>query len=449
MTSTAATPSIPTAPGRLPLLGHITSLIRDPLTFLASLPAHGDLVRIGLGPLSAVVVCDPELAQYVFLHDRVFDKGGPYLDRGREVFGDGVSVCPYSAHRRLRRLMQPAFHPDRLRGYAASMTEQAAAVCDSWRPGQTVDLVAEMPVLAATTTAATLFSTTVPDSAMREMIDDVTEIFYGVFRRTLMPAPLDRLPTPGNRAFERAINRLHAALGAIVAERRAEGVDHADLLSAILFARDTSGNGLDDGEVRDQIVNFFLAGSETTAAALEWALHLLDEHPDIADRLHAEVDTVLAGRPAEHADLPRLELTRRVILETLRIRPPIWFTTRTLPEDAELAGHPLPAGTSIVLSAYVIHHRPDLYPDPERFDPDRWRTPADRTPRSAFIPFSSGARKCIGDDYALNQAVITLATIAARWRLRALPGQDLRIALSAALRPRELRTRAIPRTPGS
>jgi pentalenene oxygenase len=440
--------SIPTAPGRLPLLGHITPLMRDPLTFLTSLPAHGDLVRIGLGPFTAVVVCDPELAQHVFLHDRVFEKGGQFLDRAREAIGDGVSVCPYSVHRRLRRLMQPAFHPDRLRGYAASMTEQAAAVRDSWRPGQTVDLIAEMPVLTATTTAATLFSTTVPDATLRELLDDVTDIFYGVFRRTMMPPPLDRLPTPGNRAFERAINRMRAALNVIIAERHAEGVDHGDLLSAVLFARDTIGNGLDDDEVCAQIVNFFLAGTETTAAALEWALYLLDQHPDIADRLHAEVDTVLVGRPARYDDLPRLELTRRIVLETLRIRPPIFFTTRTLPEAAELAGHPLPAGTTVIVSAYLIHHRPDLYPDPDRFDPDRWlTTPEGSTSRSAFIPFSGGARKCIGDDYALVQATITLATIAARWRLHTLPGQDLRIALSAALRPRELRMRATPRTP--
>jgi pentalenene oxygenase len=444
MTSTT---SIPTAPGRLPLLGHITPLMRDPLTFLASLPAHGDLVRIGLGPFSAVVVCDPELAQYVFLHDRVFDKGGQFLDRAREALGDGVSVCPYSGHRRLRRLMQPAFHSDRLRGYAASMTEQAAAVCDSWRPGQTVDLIADMPVLTATTTAATLFATSVPDSTMREMLDDVTEIFYGVFRRTMMPKQLDRLPTRSNRAFERAVKRMRATLGVIVAERRAEGVDHGDLLSALLSARDTGGQGLDDSEVCDQIVNFFLAGTETTATALEWGLLLLDQHPETADRLHTEVDAVLAGRPAQYADLPKLELTRRIVLETLRIRPPIWFTTRTLPEAAELAGHSLPAGTTLVVSAYLIHHRPELYPDPGRFDPDRWPTASVRTSRSSFIPFSSGARKCIGDEFALMQATITLATVAARWRLHTLPGQDLRIALSAALRPRELRMRATPRTP--
>jgi cytochrome P450 len=443
MTSTA---SIPTAPGRLPLLGHLAPLMRDPLAFLSSLPAHGDLVRIGLGPFTAVVVCDPELAQHVFLQDRVFEKGGQFLDRAREALGNGVAVCPYAMHRRLRRLLQPAFHHDRLRGYAASMADRATALRDSWRPGQTVDLITEMPVLTASTTAATLFSATVPDATLREMLDDVTTIFYGVFRRTMMPPPLDKLPTPGNRAFERAVRRMRAALGVIIAERRAEGVDHNDLLSALLFTRDTDGNGLDDEEVRDQVVQFFLAGTETTAAALQWALYLLDRHPDIADRLYAEVDTVLAGRPARYDDLPRLELTRRVVLETLRIKPPIFFTTRTLPRDAELAGHPLPAGTTVVVSAYLIHHRPDLYPDPGRFDPDRWPNPAARTPRSTFIPFSGGARKCIGDDYALTQATLTLATLATRWHLHALPDQDLRIALSAALRPRELRMRATPRT---
>ncbi|MFD0413755.1 cytochrome P450 [Streptomyces sp. NPDC127108] len=441
--------SVPLAPRALPLVGHLIPLTRNPLGFLNSLPAHGELVRIQLGPFPLVVICDPELTRHALIDDRVFDKGGPIFDRVREVVGDhGLASCPYSAHRRLRRLAQPAFHPARLPGYAQAMSACIGEATASWRSGQVLDVPTEMMTITSKITATTLFSGALPPGELGPVLDDVKTFFDGFYRRMLMIPPLDRLPTPGNRSHERARTRLRSAFDQIIARRRTEHVDHDDLLSALIAARDPEDNrsGMSDTEISDTIVTFFLAGTETTAALLAWALDLLARHPRIEQRLHAEVDAVLDGAGATHADLPRLELTHRVITETLRLRPPGWIFTRTVTADTRLGGYLLPAGSNVVYSPYLIQHRPDLYDNPETFDPDRWDPQRPQPPRNALLPFAVGARKCIGDTFGMTESVLALATIAARWRLEHLPGQQVRPALGLALRPRKLHMRATSRT---
>lgn len=332
---------IAAAPHRMPLLGHMIPLLRDPLGFLSSLPAHGNLVRIGLGPVTAVAVCDPNLTQELLRRDRVFDKGGPLLERVRELLGDGLVTCPHALHRRHRRLMQPAFHPSRTADYAAVMSRRIGEVTQSWRVGAVIDVKAQMHALTSSVTAATLFSHTVPQAILTPLLVDLDHVVRTLMMRTVTPAPLLRLPTPGNRAYERSITRLRAVLAEIITARRSEGVDHGDLLSALIAAHDDAGRGFTDLEIGDQVITFFVAGTETTGTALSWALSLLDQHPVIASRLRAEVEPVLRGRTARFEDLPNLPLTRRVITETLRLYPPVWFVTRTVSEDTELGGYPL------------------------------------------------------------------------------------------------------------
>lgn len=444
--------SIPRAPAALPLAGHLLPLVRNPLAFLNSLPAHGELVRIRLGPATVVVICDPELTRRALVDDRLFDKGGPTWDRAREIMGNGIGSCPHSAHRRLRRLSQPAFHPARLPGYAHAMTARIDELIGSWHTGQIVDVPAEMMKLTTTITATTMFSRA---AELGDLVDDVRTAFDGIYRRMLMPPPLDRLPTPGNRAYLRARRRLRGTVDRIIAQRRADGTDHGDLLSALIAARDPEDGrrGMSDAEISDSITTFFLAGTETTACTLAWALDLLARHPVAEERLHTETDTVLDGAPARHADLPRLPVTERIVTETLRLRAPAWLLTRTVTADTSLGGHALPAGTTVAYSPHVIHHRPDLYENPEAFDPERWNPDRPQPPRHAFIPFAGGARKCVGDTFGMTETVLALASITARWSLRHPPGHpEVRPVLGAALRPRELRmrvtSRAAPRTAG-
>ncbi|MFB6839079.1 cytochrome P450 [Streptomyces sp. NPDC056361] len=438
--------SIPTAPRGLPLVGHVVPLLRDPLAFLKSLPAFGDLVRIRLGPLAMVVICDPELTRRALLDDRVFDKGGPLYDRLREVIGDGVVSCRHQAHRRLRRLSQPAFHQARLPDYARAMTTCVQEAADSWSPGQVLDVPAEMMRVSSRIITATLFSDALPATAHGQLVEDVTTVVKSLYQRMFLIPPLDRLPTPGNRAHLAARARLHDTVERIVAERRADGADYGDLLSALVAAHDPEDDrsGMTSAEINDTIVSFVLAGIESTAATLSSALDLVARHPDVEARLHAEVDA-LGGEPATYADLPRLRLTEQVVNETLRLRPPGWFFTRVVTADTDLGGYALPAGTSVAYSPYLIHHRPDLHHDPETFAPDRWSDAHPQPPRHAFLPFAAGARKCIGDSFSMVEATLALATIAARWRLEHVSGHRGRLAAAVTLELRDLRMRVRPR----
>lgn len=435
------------APGALPVLGHTWSLLSDPLGFLTALPAHGDLVRIRLGPFEAIVVCTPELVRQVLLNDRIFDKVGPSFDRARDAFGDGLATCPHSMHRRQRRLVQPTFHPARFPGYAQIMTKHISGVTASWENGQILDILPEMATLTTRIAVETMFSNALPPAMLQAVRNDLHALLAGIYTRLIVPPLLDKLLIIGNRRFNRARNHLLEIIRGVITDRRTDGADCGDLLSTLLTARDpTESQSLSDSEIVDQVITFFIAGSETTANALAWAVYLLACHPDVEQQLHAEVDAVLEGTAARFEDLPRLQLTGRVITETLRMYPPGWTLARTATTDTYLGEHPIPASTILIYSPYLLHHLPDFYPAPDHFDPGRWTDGLHTAPpREAFIPFAGGARKCIGDAFAITEATLVLATLAARWNLQLLPNRHVRPSRSVVLRPCGLRMRATQR----
>ncbi|WP_189548187.1 cytochrome P450, partial [Streptomyces gelaticus] len=398
-----STYTMKTAPGAWPLLGHLPRLLRDPLAFLRSLPADGDLMWVRIGPWRAVVVCDAGLTRRALLEDRAFDKGGAFYDRVREVVRDGVLTCPHQDHRRQRRLVQPAFRPTQQPGYAHVMTKHIDALVGSWRDGEEIDVLTQMQRLTTRIAAETMFGASLTSATTGTVIEDLAIVVPGVARRLLMPPLLDRIPSPANRRYDRARRRLRHSIRQAVIDSQTAGTGERDLMSMLATlngttpvpeAQETQEPALSDTELIDQAVTLFLAGVETLATAMAWALHLLAEHPAVLERMHTEVDTVLAGRTsAAYEDLPSLQLTGRVITEALRLRPPLWMATRTTPAEAELGGHRIPAGTNVVWSPYLLHHRPDLFPSPTVFDPDRWN-PQHSTPpsRDACIPFGGGAR---------------------------------------------------------
>ncbi len=436
------------APGHWPVLGHTFALWRRPLEFLASLPAHGDLVEIRLGPQRAFVVCCPDLAHQVLRNGRTFDKGGPVYHQLATVMGDSVGTCPHGPHQRQRRLLQPAFHPDRLAVYATEMSRQVSAALETWHDGQVIDVVAAMDEITARVSARTMFSADLSSGQSTNLLGGFTAVLEGMFLRLVMPAGLTRLPLAANRRFDHALARVDALTYEIIEAYRRDGVDRGDLLSMLLAARDDDGEALTDTELRDQVVTFWLAGTETAASLLAWSLHLLGQHPEVAQRVHTEVDAVLGGRVAGHADVPRLDYTDRVLTEALRLYPPGWIFTRVLTTEATLAGRALPAGTVLLYSPYLIQRRPDLYPDPDRFDPDRWLPDrAAALPRGGYIPFGGGARKCIGDTFGRLETTIALASITGRWQLDPIPGVITRPHPRTSLRPRPLRMRLRHRHP--
>ncbi|MFC5639388.1 cytochrome P450 [Streptomyces bullii] len=423
-------------------MGHLPRMVADPWAFLRTLPAHGDLVTVMIGPQAVHTLCDPALLHQVLVDDRRYDKGGPLFDKAREVLGDGLATCPHEVHRRLRRLVQPAFHPSRLPGYADLMARQIADVIDGWQDGQVIDVPGQTHAIAAGVATTTMFSTRIDPRQVAATRRSVQIAMSGIYRRLLTPNGLDRLPLPANRRYDQARARLHRTVDDIVTRAcDGPGTDHGDLLSTLLAASD-GPDGLSPREITDQVVTFFVSGVTSITSGLAWALHMLTQHPDLADQVHQEADDVLGGRTATWQDWPHLGLTRRFVTETMRLYPPGWIFTRKVTAHTHLAGRILPAGSVLAFSPYLLHHRPDLFPEPERFDPGRW-TPerAADIPPYAYVPFGAGPRKCIGETFTLLQSTLVLASIAARWRLHPVPGQRVRPALRATLVPRRLHLR--------
>ena len=239
---------VPPAPGSTPLLGHAPALLRDPPGFVASLPAHGALVGLRLGPQPVVMVCDPELTRKVLLDDRNFDKGGPLYERLRDVLGHGLGTCPHQLHRRQRRLCQPAFQRERLPAYAAVMAAETQAAVDSWHDGQVIDVLQEMMTLTARVAVATMFSSALPPAAVDQVVADITTLLNAIIRRVITPQPLLNLPTLANRRYHQALTRLRGTVAKIVAARRSEGGDHGDLLSALM------GSSQDTGKTGNEMI---------------------------------------------------------------------------------------------------------------------------------------------------------------------------------------------------
>ncbi|MGW2592311.1 cytochrome P450 [Streptomyces sp. NPDC001515] len=415
-----------TAPGSVPVLGHALPLWRRPLEFLAGLPTDADLVEIRLGPKKAYLAHSPELAQQVLTDSRTYDKGGPLFEKARLLVGNGLVSSEWAPHRRQRRLLQPAFHPSRVPGYIGLMGEELEAELASWEPGEPLDVSDTMHGLTLKITARTMFATTADRRAIDEVAYCMPVIMRGVYKRMIAPTGLqEKLPTAHNRDFEQVRVRMRQLIRETVeAYRNADSEDTGDLMSILVHTRDDeTGEGLSDEEIHDQVMTLLIGGTETTGNTMAWAFHTLATHPHIEERLHEELDTVLAGRVPGFDDLHRLPYTGRVITETLRMYPPAWLLTRATTRPTELAGRRLEPGTIVLYSPYALGHNPAVYADPETFDPDRWLPErAEGLPRGFNLPFGGGSRKCIGDTLGAAETTITLAGIAARWRLRTVPG---------------------------
>ncbi|UUU31136.1 cytochrome P450 [Streptomyces sp. CA-210063] len=430
----------PLLPGALPLVGHALRLLNDPADFLTRAPAHGPLARVRLGTLTATLVSDPALTRQVLLDDALFDKGGPLYDRIRDVMGNGLLSCPHTDHRRQRRLLQPAFHKDRLPAHLDLMAHEITDSVARWRDDQVVDMAAQAQALTARAIVATLFDGTLGPATVDAMVEDMAAITAGIYTHALLPTAYTRLPLPAHRRYSHAQKHLRVILGRIIAEHRSRTTDHGDFLT-LLTSAGTEGPALSDREISDQVITFFIAGMETTGNALAWAAHHLAQDPELQRGVHAEAAALPSG-PLSHTSLPHLELTGRVVTEALRHYPPVWFLTRNVTRDTELGGHPLRSGDTVVISAHLVQHLASAHPRPETFDPGRWVSPHSGQPvPGSFIPFGLGSRKCIGDALGVGELTLALAALARRWHLEPVTTAPVRFAKDIVIRPRDLRLR--------
>jgi cytochrome P450 len=414
---------------------------RDPAGFLEKMARqYGDVVYIPLGRQHIYCVSHPDAIRDVLVtHQNKFKKSR-MLERARVLLGDGLLTSEGGHHRRQRRLVQPAFHRDRLAGYGAVMVDRAALVRDQWQSGQSFDVLQEMMRLTLAIVAQTLFSTEV-DSEADEIGTALTEVF-SLFEIILMPFSeiLEKLPLPAVRRFKRARKRLDETIYRLIAERRASGVDAGDLLSMLLMARieeDEEGSGgMSDEQVRDEALTLFLAGHETTADALTWAWYLLSQNPEAEAAFHAELDRVLAARLPSFDDLPQLRYTEAVFAEALRLYPPAWGIGRRALEDYQVDDFAIPARSVVLLSPYVVHRDPRWFPEPLAFRPERWLAGDSARPKFAYFPFGGGARVCIGERFAWMEGTLLLAVIGQRWRLRLEAGHRVETHARITLRPK-------------
>jgi cytochrome P450 len=431
---------LPAGPRGHFLLGHLVELGRDPLGALQRYAReYGDFVPLRFGPKRAVLLNHPDYVEQVLAtHSRYFIKS-PALRNSRRLIGHGLLASEGELWRRQRRLIQPAFHRPQLAAYSEIMVACTEQLLATWRDGEVRDVHQEMMRLTLQIVARALFGADVTDEAA--VVDEALRVALERFGTRLSSLAFllpDTLPTPDNWGFLRAARRLDAIVYRIIAARRASGVDRGDLLSILLRARDEAdGGGMTDKQLHDEVMTLLLAGHETTAIALSWTWYLLAQHPAVEAKLLAELQAVLGGRAPTVEDLPQLPYTEWVLWEALRLYPPAWALAREAVQDCEIGGYPVPAGTIVVMSQWLLHRDPRYFDEPERFLPERWADGlAKRLPRYAYFPFGGGPRLCIGAGFASLEAALVLATVLPRFRLTLVPEHPIALWPSATLRPR-------------
>ena len=428
-------------PGPKPhfLIGNIPLAGPDPLgTFTRWAAEYGDIFYYRAAWLHVYFLNRPDLIEYVlvrnpqnFLKDRV-------IQNSRWLLGTGLLTAEGEAWKRQRRLIQPAFSRDRIAEYARCMTESAEQMLAAWKAGTVVDIHQEMMSLTLRVVVPALFELeTMETGKISRSLNTI--MLNSIGGRLLLPPFFRFLPLRGMRDVRHAVADMNTAVYEIIRQRRSsDNQNSGDLLSLLMNAHDEDGSRMTDEQLRDEMMTFLLAGHETTALALSWALYLLSQNASAEEKLHEEVDRVLAGRLPSVSDLPSLTFGDSVIKETMRLYPPAWSVARTAIADFELEGYRIPVGANIVMSQWIMHRDARFFSEPEKFDPERWSSSAClNLPRFAYFPFGGGPRQCIGASFATTEAVLILATIARRYQLVSVEKTPVLPVPSLTLRPND------------
>lgn len=416
------------------------------LLFQHLVKTYGPVSHYKLGKSNIVFINDPELIREVLITQAPAFIKERTQQRMKILLGEGLITSEGEFHMRQRRIAAPAFHRQRIQAYATMMVKHAAAMRASWQPGQTFDISAAMMELTLEIVAQTLFATDVTQE-IRQINDEVNVIMQLYNYLIALPKAESYLhwPVPWLMRFRKARSRLDAVVYRMIAERRGSNEDRGDLLSMLLAGRDeeekTGHASMSDQQLRDEVITIFLAGYETVANALTWTWYLLSQNPVATERMQQEIDSVLGVGPDARLpaleDLPQLRYTEMVFAEAMRLYPPAWAMGRQSTQAIELGAYRLPANTYFFFSQYILQRSERYYPDPLRFDPERF-APEQKAarPRFAYFPFGGGSRQCIGEAFAWMEGVLILASIAQQWRFHMLPGQKVDVQPKITLRPK-------------
>lgn len=451
-----------------PPVNPLTLLRRPPpggraTVFTRLFQAHGDLVFMPFGRSGLYLVSDVALIQRILETDHRRYSKGRGLDNAAVLLRQGLLTSEGTLHERQRRLIQPAFHREAMRGYLKTMSEASAACAAGWQEGQLIDMAEAMMHLTRDIVARCLFSHRVGQDADSAIDRDLATLVQTFAAPGAFIAPVWMVEhglLPGTWGAPAARRRMDATIRGLIRSRRAVPTDdtegaigretrrgslpqgagragQGDLLDLLLAARDEDGAPMSEDQVRDEVMTLFLAGHETTANALTWTWYLLSEHPEADAALAEELARVLGDRDPEEADLAHLPTTRAVLAEAMRLYPPAWIIGRRCLHDEVMLGYGIPAGSNLVMCQWIVHRDPRHWPQPEAFRPERWLDGStEGLPKYAYFPFGGGPRRCIGEAFAWAEGQLALAAIARRWRPTLVPGHPVEPQPLITLRPR-------------
>lgn len=423
------------------ILGSLADYSRDPMGYTSwCAQTYGDVVYFRSLLFPGVQLNHPDFIEEVLVSRRHLFVKDRTLNILRLILGNGLLTSEGEFWQHQRRLMQPAFHRDRIMAYGDVMIDYAQRLVQTWQDGEVRDIHQDMMGLTVEIVAKTLFGADIASgtSEINTAMQAAIEYFELRSTNALLFFVPDWVPTPENLRFRQVVQRMERVIQTIIQQRRANpSSDRGDLLSLLLQAQDEAGQGMSDRQLRDEVMTLILAGHETTANALAWTWYLLSQHPEIEAKLSTELQTVLGGRAPTVADLPRLQYTERVAMESMRLYPPVWAMSRTVAQPCELAGCPLRPGSFVFISQWVLHRDPRFFDQPDEFKPDRWANDfAKRLPPFAYFPFGGGPRVCIGRSFALMEMVLLLATMAQSFQLTLVPDHPVMPWAAFTLRPK-------------
>jgi cytochrome P450 len=422
------------------------------LLFEYLLKTYGNIAHYRFMGTPIVFINDPEYIREILINQAASFVKERTVRRMKILLGEGLITSDDPIHKRQRRIVAPAFHRQRIAAYADQIVSCAASQITTWQPGQQINIAAASMDLSLEIVARTLFDTAVTDDirSINDEVNAIMDIYNFIVAFPKIESFL-HLPIPGLTKFRRSKARLDAVVNRLIAEHRAAKVDKGDLLSMLISSHyegpdehaDPQGQqtGMSDEQIRDEVLTIFLAGYETVANGLAWTWYLLSQNPEAEARLHAELDTVLGTgdqrRLPTLADYPALRYTEQVFAESMRLYPPAWAMGRMSTKPVTLGPWRIPPGAHFFFSQYIMGRDPQYFPDPLRFDPDRF-TPENKAarPKFTYFPFGGGSRQCIGESFAWMEGVLSIATIAQRWRMKYLSTTPPEVQAKITLRPR-------------
>jgi cytochrome P450 len=430
---------------------------RNPILLFEHLAKFGRAAHYRLLWHHVILLNDPSDIREVLVDKAQFFVKERTQKRMKILLGEGLITSDGETHKRQRRIAAPAFHRQRIQAYAGTIVSHAAATSKEWQAGKPMDVAAGMMQLALQITARTLFDTEV--TAEIHTINNETNAVMDIYHSLVsLPRAEEllrwRIPIPVLMRFRRSKAHLDAVVDSMIVRKQAESARAAlegraiggDLLSMLIAARDeeletgaanAAPSRMSSKELRDEVLTIFLAGYETVANALSWTWLLLGQNPEAEARLHAELDVVLQGRLPALGDVQRLPYAEMVVAEAMRLYPPAWAMGRMATQDVEIGPYHFPKGSFLFFSQYIVQRDPRFFPDPLVFRPERFTSEAKALrPKFAYFPFGGGGRQCIGESFAWMEAVLVLATLAQRWRLRVVEGQEIALQPKITLRPK-------------